>query len=207
MARPPKWSPEQKAEAIRLYLAEGITAAARQSGIPIRTIRHWTKDNGVSLPTPKVIQEAAREVAGEVVLARTGETPTPAELHDAVLSIDAKRQLKRGMILLQALDKAEDVLTRMDQPHEDFIGTKDSVQRVEYKRAPARAVLAYAQSFEILMRRADPGGDLPGTTTIQARIIDMVDERDRPVVQQVLDMALQIRRERREQQQLGQGGE
>ncbi len=203
MARPPKWNPEQKANALQLYVGFGVTEASRRSGIPARTIQGWAKAAGTSLPQPRPIQEAAQKLASEVVSARTGETATHAEVTDAALTLQAKRELLVAMNEMAALEHAGDMLRRMDEKHEDFIGYKDGVERVEYQRAPANAVLAYARSFEILMRRAAPKPD-DATTQVQARIIDMVDERDRPVVQQVLDMALEIRRQRREHQ-LGSG--
>lgn len=42
-----QYTEEQKAEALRIYQAEGTTAAAKQTGIPKPTISSWARRDGV----------------------------------------------------------------------------------------------------------------------------------------------------------------
>lgn len=44
------WSPEQKAEALRLVAASGVAEAARQVGIPFGTVASWASRAGVRAP-------------------------------------------------------------------------------------------------------------------------------------------------------------
>lgn len=44
----PKWTPDQKAEALRIYATQGSGPAASQTGIPMGTIRSWALRTGVA---------------------------------------------------------------------------------------------------------------------------------------------------------------
>lgn len=48
----PKWTPEQRDEALRLYTQLGAGEAARQTGIPQPTISSWARRAGVQSDAP-----------------------------------------------------------------------------------------------------------------------------------------------------------
>lgn len=54
----PKWTAEQKAEALRLYAEVGAGEAARRTGIPQPTISSWARRNGVQCGAPARIAAA-----------------------------------------------------------------------------------------------------------------------------------------------------
>lgn len=49
---------EEKAEALRIYEAEGPSAAARETGIPKGTIAAWARRGGVRTSAPQNMREA-----------------------------------------------------------------------------------------------------------------------------------------------------
>lgn len=119
------YTDDQRAEALALYVEHGPSETARQTGIPKATVAAWAR-------------------RGSVHTEHTSEK-TQAATEQAAANARAKReQLKRDL-----LDKAVDLLARMDQPHQEFVGVKGN--EVIYDRAPAVAVKAYATSVGILI--------------------------------------------------------
>lgn len=56
-----KWTPEQKAEALRVYTTEGMAAAHAQTGIPKGTIGGWATEERVNAPERSEQTTAATE--------------------------------------------------------------------------------------------------------------------------------------------------
>jgi hypothetical protein len=130
MARQPAYSEEQKTAALAVFAERGLTSAARETGIPKMTIWRWAKVTGTVTATV---------------------TPTKkAEVMAAGRQANAERiVVVREGLRLHLIEKADDLLDRMDKPHVDFKG-KDA-QEVTYPVAPAAAVQNYATSVGILI--------------------------------------------------------
>lgn len=118
------YTDEQRAEALRIYQAEGFAAAHRQTGIPKGTLGGWIRKAGIHTVAYEKTAQATR-VRHLDFLARR------AELRERLL------------------DRVLDLDKRMDQPHEEFRGQQ--AKSVTYDRAPSDAVKAYALSIGILI--------------------------------------------------------
>ena len=120
-----KYSAEERAEALILYASEGLAETARQTGIPKPTIASWVTRAGLPHTDSTVKTEAATEAA------------------------QSRAKQLRADLQLRLLEKAVDLLDRMDAEHVDFKG-KDA-DMVTYPIAPAAAVQNYATSVGILI--------------------------------------------------------
>ena len=118
------YTADQRSEALALYVEHGPSEASRRTGIPKTTITSWAGRNGVRTDAPSKTQ-AATEQAARIAAG------------------------KRERLKVELLNKAVDLLARMDQPHQEFVGVKGN--EVVYDRAPAAAVKAYATSVGILI--------------------------------------------------------
>lgn len=118
------YTPEQRAEALELYAAEGPTAVQTKLGIAKATVAYWASSNGI------------RSVRNE---------RTAAATEAARLDREATRERLRDEMLRRALD----LLDRMDQPHIDFRG-KDA-KAVTYPKPSASGCQAYATAAAILL--------------------------------------------------------
>ena len=118
------YTDQQKSDALAAYVEHGPSEAARQTGIPKGTIAAWARRNHVQTTAP---QKAAATAEATAAYAK-----------------ERREQLKRDL-----LDKAVQLLQRMDEPHQEFVGVKGN--EVVYSRAPAAAVKAYATSVGILI--------------------------------------------------------
>lgn len=116
----------QKAEAVELYLEHGTAKAAEMTGITPRSIIRWANAAGVSQDKGKQTEQARIVLAGENAMKR--------------------EQLRAG-----AIDKALDMLTRMDLPHTDFKVAGSQIHEVEWSTARSGDVKNYAISFAILL--------------------------------------------------------
>ncbi len=112
----------KREEAKTLYLEHGATETSRRLGIPRRTISNWTA--GLAQAKDKQTQ-AARD-------------------HLATLNAERRENIKTLL-----LEKAEDLLGRMDEPHVDFKG-KDAGQ-VTYPIATSSDVKNYAVAVAVLI--------------------------------------------------------
>lgn len=119
-----QWTESQKTEAIQLVAEFGLAHAWRETGIPKPTLVRWCKDAGV-------------------------ERFHPEQTRTAIDALQARAEMLRESLRLGLLEKAEDLLERMDAPHTEFKG-KDS-DEVTYPIAPASAVQNYATSAAILI--------------------------------------------------------
>lgn len=120
------WSDEVKARALELWQSDGMAVAHAETGVPKGTITGWVRAAGLSGESRGVDRTRA---ATEARLAKQAE--------------------KRVEFQTLLLDKAVDMLHRMDQPHTDFKG-RDAVE-VHFDRAPSGACQQYATSAAILI--------------------------------------------------------
>lgn len=114
----------ERSAALTAYEEAGPTQAQKLTGINKGTITRWAKSH--SLAT----------VASE----KTAKATEAARVNAA---------LKREELRVLLLDKAIDLLKRMDEEHIDFRG-KDN-EEVKFPKAPAGAVQNYATSAAILI--------------------------------------------------------
>jgi transposase len=121
---PMTYSDKQKSEALKLYVELGTAEASRRTKVNPRTLKHWVQAAGLSQARAEKTETAREALAKE-----RGE----------------KRERLRNLLL----DKAIDLINRMDEPHKDFRG-KDA-DEVWWDKAPAGAVQNYATSVAILI--------------------------------------------------------
>lgn len=119
-----EYTAEEKAEALRLYVEVGPCEAARRLGMDKRLVSKWAKKTGVA-------------------------TVATQKNLEGVEAAEAKAAHLRGKLKGLLLEKAVDLLGRMDEPHIDFKG-KD-VEQVTYPKAPASACASYATAAGILI--------------------------------------------------------
>ncbi len=118
------YTPEQKAEALRLYAEVGPSEAARQTGIPKSTVESWARRTG------------ARTVATEQTRAATE-------------AVRAESLATRERIRSKVLQRADRVLDRMVEQYEEFVG-KDGDHAI-YKEPPGDALRNMAIAFATLL--------------------------------------------------------
>jgi DNA-binding transcriptional MerR regulator len=114
---------------LAIYQAEGLAAAWRQTGVPKPTIRYWAKQAGID---PSLVTQGRLE--------RT---------EAAIATAEANAHLLRRELRQQLLERALDVLSRMDAVHQEFAG-RDGEERI-HNTAPAQAVRDYAITAGILI--------------------------------------------------------
>lgn len=119
-----RWTTNQRTAALELYREHGPSEAARQTGIPKQTIASWARRSGT-------------------------HTNAVANTTEAAAAAKAKRDLKREEIRTRLLEKASDMLGRMDEPHIDFRG-KDADQ-VTFPKATSGDCKNYATAAAILI--------------------------------------------------------
>lgn len=124
MAERRDYSEAERIEAVAKVAELGLGSAWRETGIPKPTLARWAKKAGVETYQPEKAAHAT----------------------DALRAMHAERREKLRVALL---DKALDMLDRMDAEHVEFKG-KDA-DEVVYPIAPASAVQNYATSAGILL--------------------------------------------------------
>lgn len=117
-----KYTDEQKQEALNLYVEHGATEAAHLTSIPKRTLLRWATDAGMAQARAKKTEAARTQLARQQ---------------------DARRLQLQNLLL----EKAVDLIQRMDKPHIDFRG-KDEI---EYPIATSGDVRNYATAAAILI--------------------------------------------------------
>lgn len=115
---------QERNEAVAIVADKGLAAAWRETGIPKPTLVRWCKDAGV-------------------------ERFHPERTRAAVDALQQSAALAREQLRAELLERALDLLERMDEPHVDFKGKEAS--EVTYPIAPAAAVQNYATSAAILI--------------------------------------------------------
>ena len=118
------YTPDEKADALAAYAEHGPTWVAENLGIPASTVVGWARTEGV----------------------RTMRNERTAAAVEAVV-VDRELQRERLRVLL--LDKAVDLLGRMDEVHIDYRG-KDC-EKVTFPKAPADACKSYAVAAAVLV--------------------------------------------------------
>lgn len=124
---PREYTEDEKANALRLYGEVGLAEAWRQSGIPKPTIASWARRAG--LP----------------------HTDAAAKTAVATMAASARADQLRAELRLGLLEKAVDLLGRMDAQHVEFKNSAKEIREVVYPIAPAGAVQNYATSVGILI--------------------------------------------------------
>lgn len=118
------YTDEQREAALTLVESDGLAEAWRQTGIPKTTLAMWAHDRGIRTDGAAKTAAATEAAANRAAMLR--------------------EQLRTAL-----LEKAVDLLERMDSEHVEFKG-KDA-DMVTYPIAPAGAVQNYATSVGILI--------------------------------------------------------
>lgn len=118
------YSAAEREHAIALVAEHGLAHAWRESGIPKPTLVRWCKEAGV-------------------------ERFHPEQTRAALDVLQSRAAMTRETLRLMLLEKAVDLMERIDEPHVEFKG-KDGAA-VEYPMAPASAVQNYATSVAIFL--------------------------------------------------------
>lgn len=118
MAPRPKWTEQQRTEALRLYGEHGAAEAARRTGIPAGTVASWASRAHLAGPRDENLQRAA-----EVNLNRAAELRAQLAIRcytDALKLLDRlwqPRELIRVVTLRQGEETvAEAVRVLIDEP-------------------------------------------------------------------------------------------
>src|SRR3990167_922087 len=159
------YSAKERADTLALYAVVGLAETARQTGIPKPTVASWVTRAG--LP----------------------HTDSTRKTEAATAAAESRAKQLRVDLRLKLLEKAVDLLDRMDAPHVEFKG-KD-VTEVEYPIAPAAAVQNYATSVGILIDkyRLEMG---EATDRMEHKTLtEGMDDHERATLRSVLDAALQ----------------
>jgi transposase-like protein len=122
-----EYSPDEKANALALYAEVGLAEAWRRTGIPKPTIASWARRAG--LP----------------------HTDASAKTREATIAAAARADQLRAELRVNLLEKAVDLLERMDAEHVEFKNSAKEIREVVYPIAPAGAVQNYATSVGILI--------------------------------------------------------
>lgn len=115
MARPRKWTADQRAQALDVLESEGLAAAHQATGVPKPTILRWEAEAG---PVRRTHPDQPIPAAGELVdvPARSGTKETEAATAERRRKLDAARE-NRAILLSAAASKAlTRTLERLDDP-------------------------------------------------------------------------------------------
>jgi len=121
LARPRKWTEEQREQALRLYVEMGPTEASKVTGIPKQYIARWGKAKGLVTVTNERTRAATETIA-------------------------ERWRLKQQVIIEGLADMIIDALARRNQPHVEYVGQAGN--KVTFSKAPPAAFLAYATAIE-----------------------------------------------------------
>jgi transposase-like protein len=146
-----EYDADEKANALILYAEVGLSETWRQTGIPKPTIASWARRAG--LP----------------------HTDAAAKTREATLAASARADQLRAELRLMLLEKAVDLLGRMDAEHVEFKNSAKEIREVVYPIAPAQAVQNYATSAAILIDkyRLEVG---EATTRSESRALNLNDD-------------------------------
>lgn len=156
-----------RAEALKVYQDAGPAAASRATGVPAATVVKWAKARGIVMLDAK--------------------TRVPVE---AIEVLRNRRAAMREELQLRMLSTALGLVQRIDQPHLEYVTTKDGPTPVHYPTAPAKAAQSYALAVAVLLDkyRLEMGEatDRAETGPIAQATGHMTDE-DRQALRQWLD--------------------
>ena len=125
---PRTFTQAQRDEAMRSVETIGVRATERELGISHSTLESWIRRYGITPYTTE--KRRAQTMAGRA-------------------QAEAATALRREELRGKLIEKAHDLLDRMDKPHVDFKG-KEAAE-VTYPIAPADAVRNYAVAFAVLI--------------------------------------------------------
>jgi len=140
-----EWPQEVKQAALRIFLEHGSSVASRQTGVPSGTIRYWANTDDPGAKAERVaMQRAARAEATEA------ERKEAERIEAEMLAASQVRQkLKRAELHELLLERAVELLHRMDDEHIDYRG-KDARQ-VTFPKPGAADIKHYATAAAILL--------------------------------------------------------
>lgn len=168
MSTKPPYSEEAKASAIALLGEVGLAETWRRTGISKPTLSLWGRNAGLTFDTSKTMAAVAQH--------------------------EARQHELREQLRTMLLEKAIDLLERMDAPHIEFKG-KDADQ-VTYPIAPAAAVQNYATSAAIMI---DKYRLEAGEATSRNESRDLThDDHEAAILRDVLQRELARRAEQRD---------
>jgi len=142
VARPRRWTDQQREQALRLYVEFGPTEASKQTGIHKSEITKWAKARGIATVANDRTREATETIA-------------------------ARWHLKQERLIEGLLDVALDALERPNQPHVVYVG-RDR-REVTYPTAPPAAFLAYVTAVEKAVKTLARLAEKSAARTEQAR--------------------------------------
>lgn len=161
------WDQKTRQQAIDLYVTDGASEAARQTGVPVRTVRRWASEAGLAAARNENLTNGAEQLA---------------LLH----------QHRREEIRSRLLDIGLDLLDRIEAPHEKIVtlsgmpGVGAMVERVPLELPDASDVKSYAVAFGVILDkyRLEMGehtthARTEGTDDVDRRIRQLVDEHER----------------------------
>jgi transposase-like protein len=159
-----EYDADEKANALILYAEVGLSETWRQTGIPKPTIASWARRAG--LP----------------------HTDAAAKTREATLAASARADQLRAELRLMLLEKAVDLLGRMDAEHVEFKNSAKEIREVVYPIAPAQAVQNYATSAAILIDkyRLEVG---EATTRSESRALNLNDDELDAAIREAEDAA------------------
>ncbi|MGH2819105.1 MAG: hypothetical protein ACRDJ5_00475 [Actinomycetota bacterium] len=123
-AKTRRYAPEKKEQALALYVSDGPREAARRTKIPANTISSWARRAGL-------------------------KTRAEATTAKATQAAQARAERIRTQLRAELIEKALEVLHRMDHPHIDFRG-KDA-RKVTFPKPSPTGVREYAVAIGILL--------------------------------------------------------
>lgn len=124
MAKRRKYTDAERERAVALYVEQGPCAVEKQMGIAKSTVSRWAKKAGVGTDHAAKTREAT-EAAAEVAAG------------------------KRAEVRVKLLDKALDLMGRMDEEQVEYVGQQG--KRVTYDRPNAADCKHYATAAAILI--------------------------------------------------------
>ena len=122
------YTPEQRAEALRLYQTEGTRAAAKSTGIPSGTIQWWAKIAGLQTERTSKTAAATEAAASEAARTRAEAALRAVVLANKLLGILAERvadehddiPVKDLAVMFGILADKHRLLTEMDRVDESY---------------------------------------------------------------------------------------
>lgn len=134
------YSDEQRAEALAVYAAEGLPAAAKHAGCDKATILRWAEKAGVE-PPQRCTEQTAAATAEHIAVMR-----------------EKKQQLRTELA-----DRALEMLARMAEPETDHKG--QNAKEVVYDRATAPSCARFATAAAILIDKLEIVGWADGESS------------------------------------------
>lgn len=124
---PSRWSDEQRAEALELYAAHGLTEAVRRSGVPRSTLHRWAQAAGAESGSREHSHRQTRAARAATTAAHAAGRATFAErlAHLA----DERADLAGRLLTDLAPDSAQLIARRLDRALEGDDLVADAAQR------------------------------------------------------------------------------